>query len=189
MRGGEALEVRGGKVLGESLQAGDPDYSAVLWRCADEERGQEVGEEVVTEDVGAEDFPERWVRGCLGVIGYWIDGFIFGVILLGGCGGAYPTDFESWVCDGMHWSPNHTPDSDRPIDAYKAASSGIEDDRVEFGHIVRREQSLREGLHRTEGRKIEFLGMEDDTIEPFGRKFIQMLMESCNGGGALGEVA
>lgn len=96
-------------------------------------------EEVVTEDVGAEDLPERGVRGCLGIIGYWIDGLmiIAGIELLGGCCTAHGTDFESRVCKRLHGTGHHTPYGVRPIDACEAASAGVEDDRVEFGHIVR----------------------------------------------------
>lgn len=151
VRGGEALEVFAGKVLCKGFQAGDPDYSAVLWGRAGEERGQEVREEVVTEDVGAEDFPERRVRRgcCLGVtIGYWIDGMAAAVVeLLGRCFDANATDFEGWVCDSLHRACYQTPYGSQPVDACEAASSGVENDRVEFWHIVRREQSLGEGLH------------------------------------------
>lgn len=141
MRRGEALEVRGRKIPGKGFQAGDPDYSPMFRGRAGEERSQEVREEVMTEDIGAEDFPERWVRrGCLRVIGYWIDD---GVIIIGvslrGCREANATDFEGWVCHSQHGTCKYTPYRDRPIDACEAANSGIEDNRVEFWHIVRRE--------------------------------------------------
>lgn len=138
MWGRKALEVCGGKVLGKGFEAGDPDDSAMLWGRADEERSQKVREEVVTEDVGAEDFAERGMRGCLGVVGYWIDGLmiIAGIKLLGGCSGAHAPDFESRVGTSLHRTGHHTPYGIRPVDAGEAASSGVEDDRVEFGHIV-----------------------------------------------------
>lgn len=80
MRGGKTLEVRGRKGLGKGFQARDPDYAAMLRGRASEERNQKVREEVVTEDIGAEDFSKRWVRGCLRVIGYWIDSIMVGLL-------------------------------------------------------------------------------------------------------------
>lgn len=126
MRGGEALNVLDGKGLGKGFHAGDPDDSAILRGRANEERGHEVREEVVTEDIGAEDLPKRGVGSCLRVIGYWIDGFLVGA-LRGGCE-AHAADFVGWVCDGYHRFCKDAPYRGRPIDAGEGASSSIEDD-------------------------------------------------------------
>ena len=65
LRGGEALQVgeREG-VLGR-FDAGDADDPGWGVGGMGEEGGQRVGEEVVPEDVGAEDLAKGWFWSCL----------------------------------------------------------------------------------------------------------------------------
>lgn len=121
----------------------------------------------MTEDVGAEDFSKRWMGWCLRVIGYWINGS--SEWLLWFCRNPNATQLVTRVCDSKAKIFSHAPYGSQPVDACEAANSGIENDRVEFGHIVGGEQSLGEGLHRVQGIQVDFFGMEEDAMAPIGR--------------------
>lgn len=121
----------------------------------------------MTEDVGAEDFSERWVGWCLSVIGYWNNGSSEGLLWI--CRNPNGTQLVIRICDSKKRIFNHAPYGSRPIDACEATNSGIENDRVEFGHMEGGEESLGEGFHRVQGIKVDFFRMEVDAMACIGR--------------------
>ncbi len=183
------MEIGGGKTSRVGFESGDPDYSSSVRGRVDEERHQEMREEIVTEDVGAEDSPERRV-GRLGVvIRYRGDGD--GRRLAAGlwmCCVTDATQLVRGIGEGHDGIFDGTPYGERPIEAGESAVCGIEDDSVEFGHIGG-EQALGERVDGAEGRKVDMFGMEDDALTRLGRDTVEMSVQAGDGGCAFSRVA
>ena len=120
--------------VGQGFDAGDEDYAAGIWGGG-EDGEEEVGKEVVAEDVGGEDGAQvchfRGVR--VGICGCEARGSAESAeeSLRGGYR-ANGANFIGWVCDGTYEADCETPETEGPVDASDPTETCIADDRIEM---------------------------------------------------------